>query len=122
MTTGERTGVKPGDAIYAMPPDVSLLDLVGRRRLGSAHGGRRFTGRGGGSARRGYAGVGATRARRRSGDSLCFLDHMHLRKRWGAAKFWILLVPHPGVHFACPSTVLGQTIPPHPEARGRTSN
>lgn len=27
---GERTGVLSGDAIYAMPPDVSLLDLVGR--------------------------------------------------------------------------------------------
>jgi len=27
---GERTGVLSGDEIYAMPPDVTLLDLVGR--------------------------------------------------------------------------------------------
>lgn len=54
---GERTGVLSGDAIYAMPPDVSLLDLVGRGADGlrTAGTGSALTGRGG-SARRGYAG------------------------------------------------------------------
>lgn len=42
---GERTGVLSGDAIYAMPPDVSLLDLVGRGADGLRTAGEREIGR-----------------------------------------------------------------------------
>ena len=35
---GERTGVLSGDAIHELRPGVSLLDLIGRRRGGTAGG------------------------------------------------------------------------------------
>ena len=50
---GERTGVLSGDTIHAMPPGVTLLDLIGRGADGlraSRRGGVAFVGARCGSA------------------------------------------------------------------------
>lgn len=107
---GERAGVLSGDKIYALPPGVALLDLLGGRadRLRAA----------GEAAMRAPAAVvgladvslAAPIPRPPSiRDSLCFLDHMrNCQEAMGGGRVlvdtWYRI---PAFYFACPATVLG---------------
>ncbi|TFW78085.1 Rv2993c-like domain-containing protein, partial [Escherichia coli] len=74
---GERTGVLSGDAIYAMPPDVSLLDLVGRGADGLRTAGERAVRSPAAVVALDEVTLAAPIPRPPSiRDSLCFLDHM----------------------------------------------
>jgi 2-keto-4-pentenoate hydratase/2-oxohepta-3-ene-1,7-dioic acid hydratase in catechol pathway/glyoxylase-like metal-dependent hydrolase (beta-lactamase superfamily II) len=107
---GERTGVLSGDVIHAVPPGLSLLELIGR-----------------GAARLREAGDEVLRAPHTVArldevtllapiprppsvrDSLCFLDHMrNCQVAIGGERTlkdtWYRI---PAFYFACPSTILG---------------
>src|ERR1700690_2105230 len=106
---GERTGVLSGDAIHALRPGVSLLDLIGRgaavlQELGN-------------DALRSSSTVPLDRVTLMAPiprtpsirDSLCFLDHMrNCQAAMGGGRVlkdtWYRI---PAFYFACPSTVLG---------------
>ena len=107
---GERTGLLSGDTIHAMPPGVTLLELIGR----GAEGLRRA----GDDVQRSPSAVAQLRDVALMApiprppsirDSLCFLDHMrNCQAAVGAgrqlADTWYRI---PAFYFACPATVLG---------------
>lgn len=107
---GERTGVLSGDAIYAMPPDVSLLDLVGRGADGLRTAGERAVRSPAAVVALDEVTLAAPIPRPPSiRDSLCFLDHMrNCQEAMGGGRVlmdtWYRI---PAFYFACPSTVLG---------------
>ena len=106
---GERTGVLSGDAIHALQPGLSLLDLIGRgaavlQELGN-------------DALRSASTVPLDQVTLMAPipqppsirDSLCFLDHMrNCQAAMGGGRVlkdtWYRI---PAFYFACPSTVLG---------------
>ncbi|HEY1840808.1 MAG TPA: fumarylacetoacetate hydrolase family protein [Mycobacterium sp.] len=106
---GQRTGVLSGDAIHALAPDVSLLELIG-------HGAARLK-EAGEDALRSASIVPLDRVTLMAPiprppsirDSLCFLDHMrNCQAAMGGGRAlkdtWYRI---PAFYFACPSTVLG---------------
>lgn len=105
---GERTGVLSGDAIYAMPPDVSLLDLVGRGADGLRTAGERAVRSPAAVVALDEVTLAAPIPRPPSiRDSLCFLDHMrNCQEAMGGGRVlmdtWYRI---PAFYFACPSTV-----------------
>src|SRR6201998_2194130 len=107
---GERTGVLSGDAIHAMPPGVTLLDLVSRGADGLRKAGEEALRASVETARRGDVRLLAPIPRPPSiRDSLCFLDHMRncqavLGGGRELADTWYRI---PAFYFACPATVLG---------------
>lgn len=106
----ERVGVVSGDTIYALPPGVTLLDLVARGSEGLRQAGQ--------DAQRSPAAVAPLAGVRLLApiprppsirDSLCFLDHMrNCQAALGAGRTlgdsWYRI---PAFYFACPATVLG---------------
>lgn len=107
---GERAGVLSGDAIHAMPPGVTLLDLVGRGADGLRQAGEE-------ALRSPAAVVPLAEVRLLAPiprppsirDSLCFLDHMrNCQAALGSGRVladtWYRI---PAFYFACPVTVLG---------------
>jgi 2-keto-4-pentenoate hydratase/2-oxohepta-3-ene-1,7-dioic acid hydratase in catechol pathway/glyoxylase-like metal-dependent hydrolase (beta-lactamase superfamily II) len=107
---GERTGVLSGDTIHAMPPGVTLLDLIGRGADGLRRAGEDALRSPAAVARLDEVTVLAPIPRPPSiRDSLCFLDHMrNCQAALGAgrelADTWYRI---PAFYFACPATVLG---------------
>jgi 2-keto-4-pentenoate hydratase/2-oxohepta-3-ene-1,7-dioic acid hydratase in catechol pathway/glyoxylase-like metal-dependent hydrolase (beta-lactamase superfamily II) len=107
---GERTGVLSGDTIYAMPPGVTLLDLIGRGADGLRQAGEDVQRSPSAVAQLGEVTVMAPIPRPPSiRDSLCFLDHMrNCQAALGAGRelsdTWYRI---PAFYFACPATVLG---------------
>jgi 2-keto-4-pentenoate hydratase/2-oxohepta-3-ene-1,7-dioic acid hydratase in catechol pathway/glyoxylase-like metal-dependent hydrolase (beta-lactamase superfamily II) len=107
---GEHVGVVSGDAIYAMPPGMTLLHLVGRGPDGLREAGE--------NAMRSPASVQQLAEVKLMApiprppsirDSLCFLDHMrNCQAALGAGRVlgdtWYRI---PAFYFACPATVLG---------------
>ncbi|MBV9352664.1 MAG: fumarylacetoacetate hydrolase family protein, partial [Mycobacterium sp.] len=106
---GERTGVVSGEVIHAMPPGVTLLDLIrgGATRLQEA----------GEDALRAASTVRLDQVRLKAPiprppsirDCLCFLDHMrNCQAAMGGGRVlkdtWYRI---PAFYFACPATVLG---------------
>lgn len=107
---GERTGVLSDDAIHAMRPGVTLLELVGRGADGLRRAGEE-------ALRSPAAVVRPDEVRLLAPiphppsirDSLCFLDHMrNCQAALGAGRVladtWYRI---PAFYFACPATVLG---------------
>src|SRR5208337_4092059 len=107
---GERAGVLSGETIYAMPPGVTLLDLIGR-------GADRLRQAGEDAQRSPAAVVPLDKVRLMAPiprppsirDSLCFLDHMrNCQAALGAGRVladtWYRI---PAFYFACPATVFG---------------
>jgi len=107
---GERTGVLSGDAIYAMPPGVTLLELIGRGADGLRQAGEDVQRSPSAVAQLGEVSLAAPIPRPPSiRDSLCFLDHMrNCQAALGAGRVladtWYRI---PAFYFACPATVLG---------------
>src|SRR5271156_5068855 len=107
---GERTGVLAGDEIYAMPPGVTLLELIGRGADGLRQAGEDAQRSPSAVVNRGEVSLAAPIPRPPSiRDSLCFLDHMrNCQAALGAgpelADTWYRI---PAFYFACPATVLG---------------
>jgi 2-keto-4-pentenoate hydratase/2-oxohepta-3-ene-1,7-dioic acid hydratase in catechol pathway/glyoxylase-like metal-dependent hydrolase (beta-lactamase superfamily II) len=107
---GERTGVVSGDAIHAMPPGVTLLDLISRGADGLREAGEEALRSPAETVRPGDVRLLAPIPRPPSiRDSLCFLDHMrNCQAVMGAAReladAWYRI---PAFYFACPATVLG---------------
>jgi 2-keto-4-pentenoate hydratase/2-oxohepta-3-ene-1,7-dioic acid hydratase in catechol pathway/glyoxylase-like metal-dependent hydrolase (beta-lactamase superfamily II) len=107
---GERTGVLSGDRIHAMPPGVTLLDLVGRGADGLREAGQQALRDPAEAVQLGDVRLKAPIPRPPSiRDSLCFLDHMrNCQAVLGAgrelADTWYRI---PAFYFACPATVLG---------------
>ncbi len=107
---GERTGVLSGDAIYAMPAGVTLIDLIGRGADGLRTAGEEALRAPAATVAAGAVRLLAPIPRPPSiRDSLCFLDHMrNCRAALGAgralADTWYRV---PAFYFACPATVLG---------------
>ncbi len=107
---GERTGVLSGDAIHAVPPGVTLLDLVNRGADGLRKAGEEALRSPAETVRLGDVTLMAPIPRPPSiRDSLCFLDHMrNCQAVLGAgrelADTWYRI---PAFYFACPATVLG---------------
>ena len=107
---GERTGVLSGDTIHAMPPGVTLLDLVNRGADGLRKAGEEALRSPAETVRLGDVTMMAPIPRPPSiRDSLCFLDHMrNCQAVMGAAReladTWYRI---PAFYFACPATVLG---------------
>jgi 2-keto-4-pentenoate hydratase/2-oxohepta-3-ene-1,7-dioic acid hydratase in catechol pathway/glyoxylase-like metal-dependent hydrolase (beta-lactamase superfamily II) len=106
---GERTGVLSGDAIHAVTPGVSLLELIGRGAAGLKEAGE--------DALRSAPAVPLDQVTLAAPipqppsirDSLCFLDHMrNCQASMGGGRVlkdtWYRI---PAFYFACPSTVLG---------------
>jgi 2-keto-4-pentenoate hydratase/2-oxohepta-3-ene-1,7-dioic acid hydratase in catechol pathway/glyoxylase-like metal-dependent hydrolase (beta-lactamase superfamily II) len=112
---GERTGVLAGDTIHAMPPGVTLLDLIGRGHDGLRGAGEQALRSPSETAPLGEVRLMAPIPRPPSiRDSLCFLDHMrNCQAALGAGRVladtWYRI---PAFYFACPATVLG----PHDDA------
>ncbi|MGB9251008.1 MAG: fumarylacetoacetate hydrolase family protein [Mycobacterium sp.] len=106
---GERTGVLSGDAIHALRPGVSLLDLIGRGAAGLQEAGEQAL-QSPPTARLDQVTLMAPIPRPPSiRDSLCFLDHMrNCQAAMGGGRVlkdtWYRI---PAFYFACPSTVLG---------------
>jgi 2-keto-4-pentenoate hydratase/2-oxohepta-3-ene-1,7-dioic acid hydratase in catechol pathway/glyoxylase-like metal-dependent hydrolase (beta-lactamase superfamily II) len=106
---GERTGVLSGDAIHALRPGLSLLDLVGHGAAGLQEAGEQAL-RSSPTARLDQVTLMAPIPRPPSiRDSLCFLDHMrNCQAAMGGGRLlkdtWYRI---PAFYFACPSTVLG---------------
>ena len=106
---GERTGVLSGDVIHAMPPSVTLLDLVGRGADGLREAGEEALSASA-EVRLDEVTLMAPIPRPPSiRDSLCFLDHMrNCQAAFGAGRVladtWYRI---PAFYFACPTTVLG---------------
>jgi 2-keto-4-pentenoate hydratase/2-oxohepta-3-ene-1,7-dioic acid hydratase in catechol pathway/glyoxylase-like metal-dependent hydrolase (beta-lactamase superfamily II) len=107
---GERTGVLSGDDIYAMPPGVTLLDLIGRGADGLRQAGDDALRSPPAVARLNEVTLMAPIPQPPSiRDSLCFLDHMrNCQAALGAGRVladtWYRI---PAFYFACPATVLG---------------
>ncbi|MGZ4584810.1 MAG: fumarylacetoacetate hydrolase family protein [Mycobacterium sp.] len=107
---GERTGVLSGDAIYAMPAGVTLLDLIGRGADGLRAAGEEALRAPAATVPLGEVRLLAPIPHPPSiRDSLCFLDHMrNCQAAMGAgrtlADTWYRI---PAFYFACPATVLG---------------
>jgi 2-keto-4-pentenoate hydratase/2-oxohepta-3-ene-1,7-dioic acid hydratase in catechol pathway/glyoxylase-like metal-dependent hydrolase (beta-lactamase superfamily II) len=107
---GDRTGVLSGDTIYAMPPGVTLLDLIGRGADGLRQAGEDVQRSPSAVAQLGEVTLMAPIPRPPSiRDSLCFLDHMrNCQAALGAGRelsdTWYRI---PAFYFACPATVLG---------------
>jgi 2-keto-4-pentenoate hydratase/2-oxohepta-3-ene-1,7-dioic acid hydratase in catechol pathway/glyoxylase-like metal-dependent hydrolase (beta-lactamase superfamily II) len=107
---GERAGVLSGDAIHAMPPGVTLLELVGRGADGLRAAGEDALKSPAEVVRLDEVSLAAPIPRPPSiRDSLCFLDHMrNCQAAMGAgrelADSWYRI---PAFYFACPTTVLG---------------
>src|SRR6516162_910324 len=106
---GERTGVLSGDVIHAMPPGVTLLDLVGRGADGLREAGEEAISASA-KVRLGEVTLMAPIPRPPSiRDSVCFLDHIrNYQAALGAGRVltdtWYRI---PAFYFACPATVLG---------------
>lgn len=105
--SGPRTGLLAGDVIHALPPGVSLLDLVGRGALAEARD----------EAMRSATTIPLEQVTLMAPiprppsirDSLCFLDHMrNCQAAMGGGRVlkdaWYQI---PAFYFACPTTVLG---------------
>jgi 2-keto-4-pentenoate hydratase/2-oxohepta-3-ene-1,7-dioic acid hydratase in catechol pathway/glyoxylase-like metal-dependent hydrolase (beta-lactamase superfamily II) len=107
---GERTGVLSGDTIHAMPPGVTLLDLIGRGADALRQAGEDALRSPAAVARLDEVTLLAPIPRPPSiRDSLCFLDHMrNCQAAMGGgrelADTWYRI---PAFYFACPATVLG---------------
>ncbi len=107
---GERTGVLSGDTIHAMPPGVTLLDLIGRGADGLRQAGEEALGSPSAAVPLDEVTLLAPIPRPPSiRDSLCFLDHMrNCQAALGAGRVlsdtWYRI---PAFYFACPATVLG---------------
>jgi 2-keto-4-pentenoate hydratase/2-oxohepta-3-ene-1,7-dioic acid hydratase in catechol pathway/glyoxylase-like metal-dependent hydrolase (beta-lactamase superfamily II) len=107
---GERTGVLSGNTIYAAPPGVTLLDLIGRGAEGLRQAGEEALHSASAVVQLGDAALMAPIPRPPSiRDSLCFLDHMrNCQAALGAGPVlsdtWYRI---PAFYFACPATVLG---------------
>ncbi len=107
---GERTGVLSGDTIHAVPPGVTLLELVGRGADGLRQAGEEALVSASDAVRLDDVTLLAPIPRPPSiRDSLCFLDHMrNCQAAMGGgrelADTWYRI---PAFYFACPATVLG---------------
>ncbi|OMC51289.1 2-hydroxyhepta-2,4-diene-1,7-dioate isomerase [Mycobacterium sp. IS-836] len=107
---GERTGVLSGDAIHAMPPGVTLLELIGRGADGLRQAGEDVQRSPAAVVQLAAVTLAAPIPRPPSiRDSLCFLDHMrNCQAALGAGRVladtWYRI---PAFYFACPATVLG---------------
>ncbi|MGH3556501.1 MAG: fumarylacetoacetate hydrolase family protein [Mycobacterium sp.] len=107
---GERTGVLSGDAIHAMPPGVTLLELIERGPAGLREAGEDALHSSSHVVPLDEATLMAPIPRPPSiRDSLCFLDHMrNCQAAMGGGRVlkdtWYRI---PAFYFACPSTVLG---------------
>jgi 2-keto-4-pentenoate hydratase/2-oxohepta-3-ene-1,7-dioic acid hydratase in catechol pathway/glyoxylase-like metal-dependent hydrolase (beta-lactamase superfamily II) len=107
---GERTGVLSGDTIHAMPPGVTLLDLIGRGADGLRQAGEQALRSPSAVVPLDEVTLLAPIPRPPSiRDSLCFLDHMrNCQAALGAGRVlsdtWYRI---PAFYFACPATVLG---------------
>ncbi|OMC17592.1 fumarylacetoacetate hydrolase family protein [Mycobacterium sp. SP-6446] len=107
---GERTGVLSGDAIHAMPPGVTLLELIGRGADGLRQAGEDVQRSPAAVVQLAAVTLAAPILRPPSiRDSLCFLDHMrNCQAALGAGRVladtWYRI---PAFYFACPATVLG---------------
>src|SRR6202453_2145506 len=107
---GERAGVLSGDTIHAVPPGVTLLELIGRGAEGLRQAGEEALASTSDAARVDDVTLLAPIPRPPSiRDSLCFLDHMrNCQAAMGAgrelADSWYRI---PAFYFACPTTVLG---------------
>jgi 2-keto-4-pentenoate hydratase/2-oxohepta-3-ene-1,7-dioic acid hydratase in catechol pathway len=107
---GERTGVLSGDTIHAVPPGVTLLDLIGRGPDGLRQAGEEALASASDAAPLDDVTLLAPIPRPPSiRDSLCFLDHMrNCQAAMGGgrelADAWYRI---PAFYFACPATVLG---------------
>jgi 2-keto-4-pentenoate hydratase/2-oxohepta-3-ene-1,7-dioic acid hydratase in catechol pathway len=106
---GVRTGVLSGDAIHALPPGISLLELIGRGAAGLKEAGEDAL-RSAPTTQLGQVTLTAPIPRPPSiRDSLCFLDHMrNCQAAMGGGRVlkdtWYRI---PAFYFACPSTVFG---------------
>ncbi|WP_068183620.1 fumarylacetoacetate hydrolase family protein [Mycobacterium sp. UM_CSW] len=106
----ERTGVLSGDTVHAMPPGVTLLDLIGRGADGLRRAGEEALRSPSAVARLDDVTVLAPIPHPPSiRDSLCFLDHMrNCQAAMGGGRVladtWYRI---PAFYFACPTTVLG---------------
>lgn len=107
---GERTGVLDGDVIHALPPGVTLLELIRLGADGLRDAGERALNSPSEKRRADQAVLMAPIPRPPSiRDSLCFLDHMRNclaatgRSRDLDATWYRI----PAFYFACPTTVLG---------------
>ncbi|OBI03288.1 2-hydroxyhepta-2,4-diene-1,7-dioate isomerase [Mycolicibacter heraklionensis] len=107
---GERTGVLDGDVIHALPPGVTLLELVRLGADGLRDAGERALNSPSEKRRADQAVLMAPIPRPPSiRDSLCFLDHMrNCLAATGRSRdlddTWYRI---PAFYFACPTTVLG---------------
>ena len=107
--SGRRTGVLSGDAIHALEPGLSLLELVGRGAAGLRQAGEHALGSAA-TVRLDQVTLMAPIPRPPSiRDSLCFLDHMrNCQAAMGGGRVlkdtWYRI---PAFYFACPSTILG---------------
>src|SRR5271169_2485702 len=107
--SGQRTGVLSGDAIHALEPGLSLLELVGRGAAGLQQAGEHALGSAA-TVRLDQVTLMAPIPRPPSiRDSLCFLDHMrNCQAAMGGGRVlkdtWYRI---PAFYFACPATVLG---------------
>lgn len=107
---GERTGILSGDTIHAMPPGVTLVELIGRGADGLRQAGEDVQRSPAAVVRLGDVTLAAPIPRPPSiRDSLCFLDHMrNCQAALGAGRVladtWYRI---PAFYFACPATVLG---------------
>jgi 2-keto-4-pentenoate hydratase/2-oxohepta-3-ene-1,7-dioic acid hydratase in catechol pathway/glyoxylase-like metal-dependent hydrolase (beta-lactamase superfamily II) len=107
---GERIGVLSDSAIYAMPPGMALLDLIGRGADGLREAGEDALRSPAAVVRLDEVSLAAPIPRPPSiRDSLCFLDHMrNCQEAMGGGRVlvdtWYRI---PAFYFACPATVLG---------------
>ena len=107
---GERAGVLSGDTIHAMPPGVTLLELIGRGADGLRRAGEDALRSPSQRVRIDEVTLLAPIPRPPSiRDSLCFLDHMrNCQAAMGGGRVladtWYRI---PAFYFACPATVLG---------------
>ncbi|MCV7440945.1 fumarylacetoacetate hydrolase family protein [Mycobacterium paraense] len=112
---GERAGVLAGADIFAAPPELTLLELIGRGTDGLREAGEDALRSPSAVVRLDQVRLAAPIPRPPSiRDSLCFLDHMrNCQAALGAgrtlADTWYRI---PAFYFACPATVLG----PHDDA------
>ncbi|MGH3635979.1 MAG: fumarylacetoacetate hydrolase family protein, partial [Mycobacterium sp.] len=107
---GERTGVISGEAIHAIPPGVTLLELVGRGAAGLRAAGENALQSPHTVMRLDEVTLMAPIPRPPSvRDSLCFLDHMRncLAAMGGGRTLKDTWYRIPALYFACPSTILG---------------
>jgi 2-keto-4-pentenoate hydratase/2-oxohepta-3-ene-1,7-dioic acid hydratase in catechol pathway/glyoxylase-like metal-dependent hydrolase (beta-lactamase superfamily II) len=107
--SGERVGVLSGDAIHALQPGVTLLELIGGGAAGLREAGEDAL-RSAPTVALEQVTLAAPIPRPPSiRDSLCFLDHMrNCQAAMGGGRVlkdtWYRI---PAFYFACPSTVLG---------------